>query len=144
MVAPTAPSTDDPLPYCLRLRATATTTAIVDPSQISGAMNSTKPWPPPLSTPIANPVANGMARTTATKATVRPPPPTSLGVDLCALELARVVDVDRLPLGEDVERRLARLAVAVAGVLRAAERQVHLGADRAGVDVGDPRLEVAH
>ena len=65
-------------------------------------------------------------------------------VDLRALELARVVDVDRLPLGEDVERRLAGLAVAVAGRLDAAERQVHLGAGRAGVDVGDPGLEVAH
>ena len=55
----------------------------------------------------------------------------SVVVDLRALELAGVVDVDRLPLGEDVERGLARLAVAVAGVLRAAERQVHLGAGRA-------------
>ena len=63
-----------------------------------------------------------------------------LRVDLRALQLARVVDVDRLPLGEDVERRLAGLAVAVAGVLRAAEREVHLGADRARVDVRDPGL----
>src|SRR5262249_44087395 len=66
------------------------------------------------------------------------------GVDLGALELARVVDVDRLPLRKDVERSLAGLAVAVAGVLRAAEREVHLGADRAGVDVGDAGVEVAH
>src|SRR5215210_34799 len=65
-------------------------------------------------------------------------------VDLGLLELPRVVDVDRLPLCEDVERRLPSFAVAVARVLRAAERQVHLGSDRAGVDVGDPRLEVAH
>src|SRR5438477_4308603 len=67
-----------------------------------------------------------------------------LDVDLRALELARVVDVDRLPLGEDVERRLAGLTVAVARVLRAAEGQVHLGADRPGVHVRDPGLEVAH
>src|SRR5207244_6988228 len=66
------------------------------------------------------------------------------GVDLRLLQPAAVVDVDRLPLGEDVERRLAGLAVAVAGVFRAAEREVHLGAARAGVDVGDPRLEIAH
>ena len=65
-------------------------------------------------------------------------------VDLGLLELPRVVDVDRLPLGEDVERGLARLAVAVAGLLRAAEREMHLGADRARVDVGDARVEVAH
>ena len=36
------------------------------------------------------------------------------GVDLGSLQPPRVVDVERLPLGEDVERRLARLAVAVA------------------------------
>src|ERR1044072_8907319 len=65
-------------------------------------------------------------------------------VDLSLLQLARVVDVDRLPLAEDVERGLARLAVAVARVLRAAEREVHLGADRARVDVRDPRDQVAH
>src|SRR5581483_8413615 len=64
-------------------------------------------------------------------------------VDLRLLQPARVVDVDRLPLGEDVERRLPGLAVAVTGLLRAAERQVHLGADRARVDVRDPGLEVA-
>jgi len=63
---------------------------------------------------------------------------------LRALQLPRVIDVDRLPLGEDVERGLARLAVAVARALDAAERQVHLGADRARVDVGDPGLEVSH
>src|SRR5204862_8313584 len=44
------------------------------------------------------------------------------GVDLRLLQLAAVVDVDGLPLGEDVEGRLAGFAVAVAGVLRAAER----------------------
>src|SRR5207247_8893826 len=42
------------------------------------------------------------------------------------------------------ERGLAGLAVAVPGLLRAAEREVHLGADRAGVDVCDPGDEVAH
>src|SRR5215510_13741994 len=67
-----------------------------------------------------------------------------LRVDLGLLELARVVDVDRLPLGEEVERGLTRLAVPVARVLDAAEREVHLGADRAGVDVRDAGLEVAH
>src|SRR5258705_4688902 len=65
-------------------------------------------------------------------------------VDLRPLEPARVVDVDRLPLGKDIEGRLPRLAVAVARVLRAAERQVHLGARRARVDVRDPGLQVAH
>src|SRR5882724_10440279 len=67
-----------------------------------------------------------------------------VSIYLRALQTARVVDVDRLPLREDVESGLPRLAVTVAGVLRAAERQMHLGAGRAGVDVRDPRLQVAH
>src|SRR5205085_5013833 len=66
------------------------------------------------------------------------------GVDLGFLEPPRVVDVDRLPLGEDVERRLAGLAVAVTRLLRPAERQMDLGADRARVDVRDSRVQVAH
>ena len=57
---------------------------------------------------------------------IHPPGQLLLGVDLRALEATGVVDVDRLPLREDVEGGLARLAVAVARVLRAAERQVHL------------------
>src|SRR6476661_5961910 len=74
----------------------------------------------------------------------RPPGSARLVVDLCALEPSREVDVDRLPLGVRVERDMARLAVAVAGLLPAAERQVDLGAGRPGVDVDDPRLEVPH
>ena len=67
-------------------------------------------------------------------------PAHSPALSICArCSLPRVVDVDRLPLGEHVERRLARLAVAVAGLLHPAERQVHLGAGRAGVDVRDAR-----
>src|SRR2546422_11428056 len=66
------------------------------------------------------------------------------GVDLGLLQPSRVVDVDRLPLREDVQSRLPRLAVAVARVLRAAKRQMHLGAGRPRVDVGDARLKVAH
>src|SRR4051812_32661923 len=65
-------------------------------------------------------------------------------VDLRALQLAAVVDVDRLPLGEDVERGLPRFAVAVARLLHSAEREVNLCAGRSGVDVGDAGLQVAH
>src|SRR4051812_3425277 len=65
-------------------------------------------------------------------------------VDLGLLELPGVVDVERLPLGEDVQRGLARLAMPVPCLLHPAEREVHLGADRAGVYVGDPCLEIAH
>src|SRR5207237_7822028 len=42
-------------------------------------------------------------------------------INLRALQFAAVVNVDRLPLGEDVEDLRARFAVAVAGGLRAAE-----------------------
>ncbi len=61
------------------------------------------------------------------------------GVDLGALQAAAVVDVDRLPLGELVEHVAAGLAVAVAGVLGAAEGQLDLGADGRRVDVDDAR-----
>ena len=43
-----------------------------------------------------------------------------------------------------VEGGVAGLAVAVAGLLHATEREVGLGADRARVHVDDARLEVAH
>src|SRR3989337_1362822 len=39
---------------------------------------------------------------------------------------------------------MARFAMAVAGALPAAERQVRLGARGPGIDVDDARLEVAH
>src|SRR5688500_2592239 len=58
-----------------------------------------------------------------------------LCINLCALQRARVIDVDRLPLREYVDSGDARFAVAVPGLLDAAERQVHLGADRGGVHV---------
>src|SRR5215212_895898 len=65
-------------------------------------------------------------------------------VDLGALQLAGVVDVDRLPFREDVERGLTCLAVAVPRVLGAAEGKVYLGADRTRVDVRDAGVEVPH
>src|SRR5689334_13522956 len=80
--------------------------------------------------------------TTAGSVTGRPGG--SLVVDLCPLEPATEVDVDRLPLGVRVEGGVAGLPVAVPGVLPAAEGQMRLGAGRAGVDVDDPRLEIAH
>src|SRR5258705_9086099 len=67
-----------------------------------------------------------------------------LVVDLGALQPAAEIDVDRLPLGVRVERDVAGLAVAVAGLLPATERQVRLRPGRPGIDVYDPRLEVAH
>src|SRR2546421_6339802 len=59
------------------------------------------------------------------------------GVDLGLLEPPRVVDVDRLPLRELVERAGAGLTVAVAGVFDAAEGRLDLGADGRRVYVDD-------
>src|SRR5208337_4511817 len=64
-------------------------------------------------------------------------------IDLGALELVGVIDVDGFPCGEEVEGAEA-FAVAVAGVLDAAEGQMHLGTDGGRVDVGDAGFEVAH
>src|SRR5215216_3851572 len=67
-----------------------------------------------------------------------------LVVDLGPLQAAAEVDIDRLPLGERVERGVAGLAVAVAGLLPTAERQVRLGTGGAGIHVHDSGLEIAH
>ena len=64
-------------------------------------------------------------------------------VDLGALEFVAVVDVDRFPCGEEVDGAVA-FAVAVAGVLDAAEGQMHFGADGGRVDVGDAGFEIAN
>ena len=42
-------------------------------------------------------------------------------LDLCFLQCAAVIDVNRFPFGKNFERRGARFAVAVAGALGAAE-----------------------
>src|SRR5690349_11809579 len=78
-------------------------------------------------------------------ATVRSPrtPEGELTVDLGLLELAAVVDVHRLPLGERVDHGRTAFAMAVPGLLHAAERKLHLGTDRRTVDVRDARLDVA-
>src|SRR5690242_10892488 len=68
----------------------------------------------------------------------------NLRVYLRALEAAAVVNVDRLPLGEELERAQARLAVAVASAARAAERKLNLGADGTRVDVDDAGRQIAH
>src|SRR4029079_12097617 len=71
-------------------------------------------------------------------------PSARLVVDLGALETSGEVDVDRLPLGVGVESDVAGLAVAVAGLLPATERQVDLRAGGSRVDVDDAGLEFAH
>ena len=57
-------------------------------------------------------------------------------VNLCALKLVGVIHIDGFPCCKEVECAKA-FAVAVAGVLYAPERQVHLGADGGSVDIGD-------
>src|SRR5690554_2052380 len=65
-------------------------------------------------------------------------------VDLGALELAREVDVDRLPLGVEIDRGGAGLAVPVAGALGTTEGEVNLCPCRAGVDVENAGVDVLH
>ena len=64
-------------------------------------------------------------------------------IDLRFLQLIRVIHVYRFPLGVEINRADAALAVSVAGCFRAAKGQVNFRADGRGVDVGDPGLEVA-
>src|SRR6266851_9476251 len=64
-------------------------------------------------------------------------------IDLSALELVRIVDVDGLPFGEEIDGGNGGFAVAVAGLLRAAEGQVCFRANRRGVDVDNPRVQIA-
>src|SRR5438270_9755939 len=65
-------------------------------------------------------------------------------INLRPLELAAVVHVNALPLGEDVQDLRAGLAVAVARGLRAAEGQVDFRADGRGVDVEDAGVHLVH
>src|SRR5437667_7811192 len=64
-------------------------------------------------------------------------------IDLGALELVGIIDVHRLPLGEEIDGSNGRFAVAVAGLLRAAEGQVCFRADRRGVYVNNPGIQIA-
>src|SRR3990172_7959865 len=68
----------------------------------------------------------------------------ALPVDLRLLWPAGVVDVDGLPLAVGVEGGRAGLAVAVAGAAGAAEGQLHLGADGAGVYIDDAGRYLFH
>src|SRR5208282_1355102 len=71
-----------------------------------------------------------------------PAPPRGL-VDLGALELVGIVDVDGFPLGEEVEGGDGGFAMAVAGLLGSAEGEVRFGADGGSVDVDDAGVEIA-
>src|SRR5690242_9791535 len=71
-------------------------------------------------------------------------PETRLRVDLRPLEAAAVVDIDRLPLGEELQRAKASLAMAIARAARAAEGQLNLRANGPRVDIDDACRQVAH
>src|SRR5229473_7308655 len=64
-------------------------------------------------------------------------------IDLGALELVGIVDVDGLPLGEKVDGSNGGFAVAVAGLLGAAERQVCFSADCRSVYIDNSGIEIA-
>src|SRR5260370_3950139 len=64
-------------------------------------------------------------------------------IDLCALELVGIVDVNRLPFREEIDGGNGGFAVAVASLLRASEGQVGLGADRRRVHVDNSGVEIA-
>src|ERR1039457_3264358 len=61
-------------------------------------------------------------------------------IDLRPLQLVGIVHVHRLPLGVEIDGADSAFAVTVACGLHAAEGQVHLGANRRGVDIGDARI----
>src|SRR5580692_10833497 len=64
-------------------------------------------------------------------------------VDLGALQAIGIIDVERLPLGVEIESGHAGFTVAVAGILDSAEWQMRFGADRGRVHVDDSGFEIA-
>src|SRR5580704_18911323 len=67
-----------------------------------------------------------------------------LAVNLGALQAIGVVDVERLPLGIEIQSRVARFAMPVPRLLRSPERQMNLRADGGSVYVNNARVQVAH
>src|SRR5690242_11045499 len=65
-------------------------------------------------------------------------------VNLRPLQLVRIVDIERLPLGIEINGRNRRLAVTVAGLLCAAERQVRLRSDGRRIHIDDAGVDIAH
>src|SRR2546426_10563122 len=67
-----------------------------------------------------------------------------LGVDLGSLQLSGEVHVDHFGLRVKIVDLPSALAMPIAGLFHAAERQVGLGADGRSVHVRDPGVELAH
>src|SRR2546427_9907126 len=70
-------------------------------------------------------------------------PSVSIVVDLGALELVGIVDVNRLPFGEEIDSGNGRFAMAVAGLLGASEGQVGFRADRWRIHVDKSGVDIA-
>src|SRR5260370_42013244 len=64
-------------------------------------------------------------------------------INLRALELVGVIDVHRLPFGEEINCRNRHLAVSIAGLFRPAEGQVRLRADRWRVPIDASSVQIA-
>src|SRR5256885_13452497 len=64
-------------------------------------------------------------------------------VDLRALQLIGVVDVQRLPLGVEVDGGDGCLAMAIAGLLGAAKGQMRLGPNGRRIDINDAGEQIA-
>src|SRR5215469_7234769 len=65
-------------------------------------------------------------------------------VDLGALQLVGIIDVDGLPFGEEINGGDGGFAVAIAGPLGAAKRQMRFCPNGRRVDVDDSGVQVAH
>jgi hypothetical protein len=68
----------------------------------------------------------------------------SLGVDLRALQSPAVIDIERFPFAKGVERSLPGFARTVAGASRASKGELHLAANRAGVNIDDAGRQLPH
>ncbi len=66
----------------------------------------------------------------------------SVVIDLGALEFVGIVDVHGFPFGEEIDGSDGGFAMTVAGLLRAAKRQMRFGADGRSIHINDARIEI--
>src|SRR5438046_10372109 len=64
-------------------------------------------------------------------------------VDLGALELVGIIDVDGLPFGEEINGGDGGFAVAIASLIGAAKGPMRFRPNRGGVDVDDSGVQIA-
>src|SRR5437588_8875205 len=65
-------------------------------------------------------------------------------VDLRALQLVGIINVERLPFAVEINNRAAAFAMAVAGGFGAAKGQMHLCADGGRIYISDAGIKIAH